>query len=196
MKQFVKEFGRLLRGALPFYVVNNQPKNLLENILSYNSNAGLTNSDTFIGEQGVSNFGGKLGVNNTNPTFELDVTGDVNYTGSLYIGGQLAIFSNWVNSGADLYRDSSVAIGKASAPAYTLDVDGSVNVEGQFRTAMTVASPMLVEVTAGTYWSLGWWNAADGSWWLLGKMSEVASFTRADAEFYVPLGMIADVPSS
>ena len=82
-------------------------------------------------------------------------------------------------------------------PQYKLDVDGTVNVEGQFRTAMTIASPMLVEVTAGTYWSLGWWQAADNSWWLLGKMSEETSgFTRADAEFYVPLGMIADVPSA
>ena len=82
-------------------------------------------------------------------------------------------------------------------PQYKLDVNGTVNVEGQFRTAMTIASPMLVEVTAGTYWSLGWWQAADNSWWLLGKMSEETSgFTRARAEFYVPLGMIADVPSA
>ena len=56
---------------------------------------------------------------------------------------------------------------------------------------------MLVEVVAGTYWSLGWWQASDNSWWLLGKMSEETSgFTRANAEFYVPLGMIADVPTS
>ena len=41
-----------------------------------------------------------------------------------------------------------------------------------------------------------WWEASDGSLWLLGKTNETGTFVRADAEFYIPTGDIADVPAS
>src|SRR3990167_6972039 len=60
---------------------------------------------------------------------------------------------------------------------------------------MRVAEPMHVEVVSGTVWTLGFWQSADGRWWLLGNTADVTSFVRADADFYLPLGAIADVPT-
>jgi hypothetical protein len=63
-------------------------------------------------------------------------------------------------------------------------------------TNMYVAAPMKIKVDASTTWTIGWWQSADNRWWLLGNTANVASFTRADAEFYIPTGDIADVPTS
>jgi hypothetical protein len=62
--------------------------------------------------------------------------------------------------------------------------------------AMRVDAPLRIDAAAGTKWSLGWWQSTDLRWWLLGDTSGAATFTRADAEFYIPTGNIADVPSS
>lgn len=61
---------------------------------------------------------------------------------------------------------------------------------------MSIAAPMKVTVASGVVWTLGWWQSSDGRWWLLGNTASVASFTRAEAEFYIPTGDIQDVPSS
>jgi hypothetical protein len=54
-----------------------------------------------------------------------------------------------------------------------------------------------VKVSSSTTWSFGWWQALDGSWWLLGNTEAAdATFTRAQAEFYIPIGDINDVPAS
>jgi hypothetical protein len=45
-------------------------------------------------------------------------------------------------------------------------------------------------------WSLGWWQSSDNRWWLLGNTAGVTSFSRANAEFYIPTGNITDVPAS
>lgn len=60
----------------------------------------------------------------------------------------------------------------------------------------SVAAPLKVEVSAGVIWTIGFWQSADGRWWLLVNTADVASFTRAQAEAYIPLGSIADVPTS
>ena len=55
----------------------------------------------------------------------------------------------------------------------------------------------IVNVSSSASWSFGWWQAADGSWWLLGNTESVDdTFTRAEAEFYIPIGDINDVPAS
>ena len=61
---------------------------------------------------------------------------------------------------------------------------------------MHVASPFKIVVAAGVTWTLGWWQSADGRWWLLVNTADVASFTRADAEFYIPTGSISNVPTA
>ena len=61
---------------------------------------------------------------------------------------------------------------------------------------MSIAAPMKVTVASGVVWTLGWWQSSDGRWWLLGNTANVSSFARGDAEFYIPTGDMADVPSS
>lgn len=64
------------------------------------------------------------------------------------------------------------------------------------RDNINVANPLKWEVAEDVIWSVGWWQSSDGSWWLLVKATDVDSFTRADADFYIPAGDIADVPQS
>jgi hypothetical protein len=52
------------------------------------------------------------------------------------------------------------------------------------------------EVASGTTYSFGWWQSSNGQWWLLGNAACASTFTRAEAEFYIPTGDINDVPSS
>ena len=62
--------------------------------------------------------------------------------------------------------------------------------------ACSIAAPLHMKVSAGVIWSFGWWQAGDGSWWLLVRAAEVASFTRGDADFYIPQGDIDNVPTA
>jgi len=61
---------------------------------------------------------------------------------------------------------------------------------------MHISAPMRVQVDASTVWTMGWWEAGNGQWFLLVNTADVTSFVRADAEFYIPTGDIADVPFS
>jgi hypothetical protein len=64
----------------------------------------------------------------TNPQYSLDVTGSVNFTGTLFQNGVAYVTSRWTSStnGTDVYRLSKVGIGVAD-PTYTLQVGGSGN---------------------------------------------------------------------
>ena len=57
-------------------------------------------------------------------------------------------------------------------------------------------SPWKVEVDSGVNWTNAFWQSADNRWWWLWNTADVASFTRADAEFYFALADINDVPTS
>jgi hypothetical protein len=77
---------------------------------------------------------GQVGIGKTNPGYELDVNGDINFSGNLYQGGSLFGSSPWTESGSNVYRSSgNVGIGLTN-PAYTLDVTGT----GHFTGAMTI----------------------------------------------------------
>lgn len=60
----------------------------------------------------------------------------------------------------------------------------------------SIAKPAHITVAAGVVWSLGFWQSATQGWYLLGRMAEVASFTRAEADFYIPLQNAVDVPAA
>ena len=40
---------------------------------------------------------GNLGIKNTNPTFDIDISGDINYTGNIYENGTLKVFGTKLN---------------------------------------------------------------------------------------------------
>ncbi len=53
-----------------------------------------------------------LGIGSTQPGFNLDVEGNINFTGDLYQDGTVFIASRWiVDSNLNIYRNSSVGIG-------------------------------------------------------------------------------------
>jgi hypothetical protein len=73
---------------------------------------------------------GNVGIGTATPAYELDVVGNVNFTGSLYqngtefVGGGSSI---WIQTGNDAYYNTgNVGIGTAT-PAYELDVVGNVS---------------------------------------------------------------------
>ena len=95
----------------------------------YFGHAGVTSTDG-------SNNNYHIGINKTNATdanFPLDVEGNINInSGSLFIDGNVAEFSNWTDIGeteaSGIYRNTKVAIGKTTAN-HILDVSGTVNIE-------------------------------------------------------------------
>ena len=62
--------------------------------------------------------------------------------------------------------------------------------------ACRIDAPMHWKVDSSTIWSVGWWQSANDQWWLLVDTSNADSFVRSEADFYIPLGDIRDVPSS
>jgi len=75
---------------------------------------------------------GYVGIGNTNPQFAMDVSGNINFSGSLYKNGSQYISSQWTTTtnNSDLYFDSGkVGIGKTN-PSAVLDISGNVLVNG------------------------------------------------------------------
>ena len=60
----------------------------------------------------------------------------------------------------------------------------------------SIDDPLHFEVADGVVWSHGWWQSTDNRWWWLWKAADVASFSRQQADFYIPLGSLSDVPAS
>ncbi|MCR4315777.1 MAG: hypothetical protein NUW37_05425, partial [Planctomycetes bacterium] len=81
---------------------------------------------------GLSVTGGKVGVAKSNPAFELDVLGDINFTGSLLQNGSpfsAGGGSLWTDGGSVIYYDGNVGIGTGT-PSVALDVVGDINFTG------------------------------------------------------------------
>jgi hypothetical protein len=76
------------------------------------------------------NTNNNVGIKNSAAVYELDVTGDINFTGNLRKGGALYVGSQWSNVGSNVYLlNSNVGIGKSN-PTYPLDVTGDLNFTG------------------------------------------------------------------
>ena len=94
-----------------------------------------------------------------------------------------------------LHRHSELSASDgAPDPAISVAADGILNIDTGL--TFSVGAALKIEVVSGTVWTLGWWQSTDTRWWLLGNTGDVTSFTRAQAEFHIPTGDIADVPAS
>ncbi len=98
---------------------------------------------------------GNVGINDTSPSYKLDVTGDINLTGSLRINGVAQIFgsSPWTESGNTLYWNvmGNVGIGTNNPPS-PLFIRASSNTSPQnnaisvFNSALSPSSHAIVSV--------------------------------------------------
>ena len=106
---------------------------------------------------------------------------------ALCVGSQYVLPTSDGSAGQLMCTNGSGALAFAAAatPSGVDDIKGYIN-----------GGTLKWEVASGTTWSFGWWQSSNGQWWLLGNTAEVDTFTRAQAEFYIPTGDIADVPSS
>ena len=94
------------------------------------NNRELSQFASFV-EVGISSIGftTSVGIGTTNPQFDLDVAGDINFTGTFYQGGTQFIASRWSATGSDIYRLSKVGINTSIVPS-ALTVNGDVSVSG------------------------------------------------------------------
>lgn len=72
----------------------------------------------------------KIGVATTSPAFNLDIGGDINFTGTLYKSGQVYSSSTWGTDGENtFFTAGNVGIGTTS-PSYKLHVTGDIFATG------------------------------------------------------------------
>jgi len=69
----------------------------------------------------VDQVNDKVGIGQGSPAYTLDVSGDINFTGTLYKNGAEHVASRWTLTGSDIYRLSKVGIGTTS-PARPLHI--------------------------------------------------------------------------
>ncbi len=74
---------------------------------------------------------GFVGIGNNAPNYNLDVNGDINFTGTLYQNGTPFSGSQWTDQGEGVltYTNGSVGIGTTN-PTATLDVNGNLKISG------------------------------------------------------------------
>lgn len=112
---------------------------------------------TSIGDASVAKkliVGQKIGIANTAPAFQLDVSGDVNFTGTLYKGGNIYSGSEiWATNGTSVYYTTgNIGIG-TSAPGYSLDVAGSIRSTNVLTTNSTVTNVLATSVSSGSVYA-------------------------------------------
>jgi hypothetical protein len=126
-------------------------------------------------------IGEKIGVANTSPTYSLDVTGDINFTGTFYKNGNVYSGSEiWAtNSSSVFYTAGNVGLG-TSTPTHQLDVVGGIRSSAGLTTTTLVST----SVTSGSVSSTN----------LVGTNATIASGLFTDAN--VTTGTVGTLVSS
>lgn len=103
-----------------------------------------------------------VGIGTTNPQYNLDVSGDINFTGTFYQDGSQFVASRWTTgAGTTIYRDSFVGIGTTN-PSEKVEIsqgnilvtDGAVLTDQNINTNVTIGTGknglLIGPVTVGT----------------------------------------------
>jgi hypothetical protein len=149
-------------------VVGGSSSLLLENANSFQDfSAG--GSITSMGDASIAQkliVGQRIGIANTSPSYELDVIGDINFSGDLYQNGNLFVSgtgggggtpSQWLSgTGGNLsYTRGNVGIG-TTAPTFKLDINGNLRASlgittgSIFSTEGTLTNIISTNVTTAT----------------------------------------------
>lgn len=74
---------------------------------------------------------GNVGIRKTNPAFEMDVNGNINFTGSLYQNGSpFSGTTQWTTAGTTIYYNGGNVGLSTTTPLATMDVGGNARVTG------------------------------------------------------------------
>ncbi|MBE0640286.1 MAG: hypothetical protein IH598_17360 [Bacteroidales bacterium] len=88
----------------------------------------INSSRDYTGRNGI--YSGNVGIGIPNPAKKLEVNGDINLTGNLFINNQLVNIQNpWTINGDQIHYAGQVAIGTSDPGEYKLAVKGHVRAE-------------------------------------------------------------------
>ena len=77
---------------------------------------------------------GNVGIGDSTPSYKLDVTGDINFTGNLRQNGSVYAGSLWTEVNSEVYYAGNVGVGNTN-PGEKLDVTGGVKIGSAVGTA-------------------------------------------------------------
>jgi hypothetical protein len=80
---------------------------------------------------GSNTFNENVGINNSDPSYNLDVSGDINFTGELYKDGVIFETSRWDICNNSIFRLNTLVGINTDDPIFELDIDGDINFTGE-----------------------------------------------------------------
>ncbi len=92
----------------------------------------LTNKPFLLSNNNIYNTNsGFVGIGTNNPQYNLDINGDINFTGSLNQNNSEFKTSQWLNSNTSIYYTlGNIGIGKSTNISEKLDIIGNIKIDG------------------------------------------------------------------
>ena len=129
---------------------------------------------------------GRVGINTTTPGYDLDVKGDINFTGTFYQGGSTFVSSLWTAGSDSLYYRSNVEVGTANlfvdtttgyvgigttSPGAALDVNGTARASQLYHAGVdvpvrwaSVNSTAFPQNDGEKYWKIARFTGSGGNY--------------------------------